>query len=104
MFELLIDATPPTVEYCPGDQFMTSKGGVDLRMTWNEPKFKDNVGIKRIFQNAKSGEMHQPSTLDVSYTAVDFDGNKKDCNFKIHVKSMLKEDIISLLSIRIYKF
>ncbi|XP_075226178.1 sushi, von Willebrand factor type A, EGF and pentraxin domain-containing protein uif [Lycorma delicatula] len=84
--QLQVDKIPPKVEHCPGDLWVIAKNGTAV-VTWDEPKFVDNVGIVRIEE--KSG--HRPGqtllwgTYNIAYVAFDQAGNSAACAFKVYV-------------------
>eukprot|EP00794_Sanderia_malayensis_P007044 gene7044-7835_t len=83
---IIKDETPPYIEFCPDDQYLVVNGSDKIKMEWQEPRFKDNVGVKSVTQNIANGELRPPVTHHIHYTAVDYDGNRRNCDFKIHVK------------------
>lgn len=84
--QLESDKIPPKVEYCPGDLWVIAKNGSAI-VSWDEPKFVDNVGIARIQEKNghRSGQTLMWGTYDISYVAYDQAGNSASCNFKVYV-------------------
>lgn len=84
--QLESDKIPPKVEHCPGDLWVIAKNGSAI-VSWDEPRFVDNVGIVRIQEKNghKSGQTLMWGTYDISYVAYDQAGNSASCNFKVYV-------------------
>lgn len=84
--QLESDKIPPKMEYCPGDLWVIAKNGSAI-VSWDEPKFVDNVGIVRIQEKNghRSGQTLMWGTYDISYVAYDQAGNSASCNFKVYV-------------------
>ncbi|XP_066912008.1 signal peptide, CUB and EGF-like domain-containing protein 1 [Clytia hemisphaerica] len=81
----VVDKSAPVVEFCPRDVFHEVKTTGKVRITWPEPRFKDNIGIKKISKNLQNGGMHSPSTFNVVYDAYDNAGNIATCIFQVHI-------------------
>jgi len=56
-------------------------------VTWKEPLFTDNVGVKKMIQNMKSGQRLSAQTYYIYYAAIDDAGNKAVCRFFLHVRA-----------------
>lgn len=84
--QLESDKIPPKVEHCPGDLWVIAKNGSSI-VTWDEPRFTDNVGIAKIQEKNghKSGQTLMWGTYDISYVAYDQAGNSASCNFKVYL-------------------
>jgi HYR domain. len=67
--------------------FMQVKGTNKVRVTWPEPIFKDNIGVKRVTQSLRNNKLHNPTSFNVLYDAYDAVGNAASCLFKVHIES-----------------
>lgn len=69
---------------------MIAKNGTAV-VTWDEPKFIDNVGVVRFEE--KNG--HRPGqtllwgTYNIAYVAFDQAGNSATCAFKVYVLGII---------------
>ncbi|EZA50646.1 Sushi, von Willebrand factor type A, EGF and pentraxin domain-containing protein [Ooceraea biroi] len=86
--QLEADKIPPKMEHCPGDLWVIAKNGSSI-VTWDEPRFSDNVGIVKIQEKNghRSGQTLLWGTYDISYVAYDQAGNSASCSFKVYVLS-----------------
>uniref|UniRef100_A0A7M5WWB1 Hemicentin-1 n=2 Tax=Clytia hemisphaerica TaxID=252671 RepID=A0A7M5WWB1_9CNID len=82
------DSTPPTVSDCPKD-IIQNTGRLSEIITWAEPKFSDNVGVRRVMGPVrKPGEIWYPGEeMIMQYVASDIAGNQKKCSFKVALKA-----------------
>ena len=79
------DKIPPEVLYCPGDIWVATNNGSAF-VTWDEPRFTDNVNISRLLRPALApGNALHWGTYDISYIAYDNSENSAACSFKIYV-------------------
>ena len=88
-FPSFTDKSAPIVEFCPRDVFYEVKTTDKVRITWPEPRFKDNIGIKQITKSVPNGGMHSPTTFNVIYDAYDHAGNIATCIFQVRINSEL---------------
>ena len=84
---IIIDATPPLVQACPSDITITSGKWSEI-ITWNEPKFTDNVAIRNVMKIGRNpGKIWYPGEeILMQYVATDIAGNQKKCSFKVALK------------------
>ena len=59
---------------------------VGTHVAWMEPIFTDNVRVKKVIQNMKSGQVLPPQTYYIFYAAIDDAGNEAMCRFFLHVR------------------
>ncbi|XP_065058851.1 sushi, von Willebrand factor type A, EGF and pentraxin domain-containing protein 1-like [Rhopilema esculentum] len=80
------DRSPPVLEFCPSSFTVVSKGAVPVNVTWEEPRFKDNVGVQSVIASSKSGELRSPTDFTVLYRAFDASRNMATCKFTVSFK------------------
>ena len=78
------DKEKPKVAFCPNDQYVKKEPG--QQVTWPEPQFTDNVGIKSVdVQPYKPGTDLDENDYRIVYTASDSSGNFATCEFNVYV-------------------
>lgn len=81
----IIDKEPPRVTDCPEFISVESSADSDNLITWNEPKFEDNVGVVAVAKTMEPNISLGPGVHFVEYTARDAEGNVAECVFHINV-------------------
>ena len=61
-----------------------------MNVTWEEPRFKDNVKVDRVLARTRNGIDRSPTPFQVSYSAYDTSGNAAQCMFSVDFNSKLK--------------
>lgn len=67
---------------------MIAKNGSAI-VTWDEPEFRDNVGVDRVIERNghRPGQTLLWGTYEIAYVAYDQAGNSATCSFKVYVLS-----------------
>ena len=85
-FVKVIDKEPPTVTNCPAADISITINSNIAPITWQEPVFKDNIGLKKTLQNLQNGKVLGEQVYYVDYAAYDAFNNMASCRFFVHVK------------------
>jgi len=80
------DTTGPVIEYCPGDMYYNLENSNQVYVSWKEPVFVDNTGVKMIHKSQENNKLYAPMTFNVVYDAVDSYNNAATCAFTVHIK------------------
>lgn len=81
------DNEPPRVARCPGSFSERLAPGQKLvKISWEEPEFRDNVGIQHVMASFLPGHYFPQGRHHVLYQAADGDGNRARCGFTITIK------------------
>ncbi|GMR41424.1 hypothetical protein PMAYCL1PPCAC_11619, partial [Pristionchus mayeri] len=75
--------SPPIARFCPSDIFIDSPRPNSI--FWTEPVFEDNLEIKKIESNYRSGDIFTWGEHHVVYTATDNSNNTGRCEFDVYL-------------------
>ena len=74
---MIVDVEKPRI-YCPKN--IVIKSDVDVKVSWSDGMFTDNVGIQSVTYNPPNGSMFiSNKNHKVIATVVDVQGNKEEC-------------------------
>ncbi|XP_078696303.1 uncharacterized protein LOC144924689 isoform X2 [Branchiostoma floridae x Branchiostoma belcheri] len=88
------DSERPTVKFCPASQVIETASSEPVSVTWDDPQFVDNVGIKSTTHVVKPNKPFTWGFYYVKYTAEDEHGNFAECTFTIHVKKKECKELV----------
>lgn len=81
----VIDKEPPRVIDCPVSISVDSPADSDDTVSWEEPKFQDNVGVVSVTKTMEPNVSLSPGVHFVEYIAKDAEGNAAECVFHVNV-------------------
>ena len=89
------DVEAPTIFNCPADIEVDIDGVCDTTISWIEPTTADNCAVPSFVSTHLPGDVFEPVTTTVTYTATDPSGNTTACNFDVIVNDIQPISIVS---------
>ncbi|PFX17584.1 sushi, von Willebrand factor type A, EGF and pentraxin domain-containing protein 1-like [Stylophora pistillata] len=84
---IVLDSEPPKTDSCPDAIYETTTGNSKV-ISWNPPKFIDNVAVVNVVSTKNPGETFNTGSTNVIYTATDAAKNRGTCTFTVHLKKI----------------
>ena len=82
------DEIIPGMDNCPADIVVESSPNCTAMVNWSPPVFTDNCGLKSVTPSHTTGYSFPIGKTEVTYTAIDYSGNKIECKFNVTVKDL----------------
>lgn len=80
----VVDNTAPIISACPAD-IVIEASSCDQAVSWTPPDASDNCSVT-LTSTHEAGDVFEPGTTTITYTATDPSGNVATCSFNVTVE------------------